>query len=375
MTEILRERAAAGVGVVFSSHQLDLVEDVCEDVVIIDRGRIAANGAIDELRAASSRRHLEVEVEGTGTRGSTAGRADDRRAEGRLRPAARPGRRRPQRAARGGVRGRSGPPLRVPAADPLGAVHGGGPVMSRARRIWLVARRELVERGRSRAFLISLVAHGRLHRRRDLPADAHRRRGPGPTTSGVVGTPPAGFEQALDGDRGAGPARRSSSSPFRTSATGEARLNEGTLDALLVVPAESAVDAEYVVKERDNSSFAAGRGIGVVGRVGEPGPDRRRDRPGDGGSRVAAADAARARAIRPEPRHRVRLRQRRRDPPVHRDLHVRDVGPDRRRRGEAEPRRRGRALDRPGARPAGRQGPRDRPARARPARDHHRRSG
>ncbi|MFL5769240.1 MAG: ABC transporter ATP-binding protein [Chloroflexota bacterium] len=66
MTEILRERAAAGVGVVFSSHQLDLVEDVCEDVVIIARGRIVAHGSIDELRAASGRRHLEVEVEGAG---------------------------------------------------------------------------------------------------------------------------------------------------------------------------------------------------------------------------------------------------------------------------------------------------------------------
>ena len=66
MTEILRERAAAGVGVVFSSHQLDLVEDVCEDVVIIARGRIVATGAIDDLRAASGRRHLEVEVEGAG---------------------------------------------------------------------------------------------------------------------------------------------------------------------------------------------------------------------------------------------------------------------------------------------------------------------
>jgi ABC-2 type transport system ATP-binding protein len=66
MTEILRERAAAGVGVVFSSHQLDLVEDVCEDVVIIARGRIVAHGAIDDLRAASEKRHLEVEVEGAG---------------------------------------------------------------------------------------------------------------------------------------------------------------------------------------------------------------------------------------------------------------------------------------------------------------------
>jgi ABC-2 type transport system ATP-binding protein len=66
MTAILRERASAGVGVVFSSHQLDLVEDVCEDVVIINRGRIVAAGAIDDLRAASTRRHLEVEVTGNG---------------------------------------------------------------------------------------------------------------------------------------------------------------------------------------------------------------------------------------------------------------------------------------------------------------------
>ena len=44
MTEVIRERAAAGVGVVFSSHQLDLVEDICEDVVIIARGRVVAAG-------------------------------------------------------------------------------------------------------------------------------------------------------------------------------------------------------------------------------------------------------------------------------------------------------------------------------------------
>jgi ABC-2 type transport system ATP-binding protein len=66
MSTILRERAAAGVGVVFSSHQLDLVEDLCEDVVIINRGRIAAAGPIDQLRAASTRRHLEIEVAGNG---------------------------------------------------------------------------------------------------------------------------------------------------------------------------------------------------------------------------------------------------------------------------------------------------------------------
>ena len=64
MTEVLQERAAAGVGVVFSSHQLDLVESICEDVAIIARGRIVAQGPIDELKRASGRRHLEVELEG-----------------------------------------------------------------------------------------------------------------------------------------------------------------------------------------------------------------------------------------------------------------------------------------------------------------------
>lgn len=65
MSDVLRERARAGVGVVFSSHQLDLVEEVCEDVAIISRGRVVAAGSIEALRAASGRRHLEVEVVGS----------------------------------------------------------------------------------------------------------------------------------------------------------------------------------------------------------------------------------------------------------------------------------------------------------------------
>jgi ABC-2 type transport system ATP-binding protein len=68
MSEILRQRAAEGVAVVFSSHQLDLVEDLCEDVVIINRGRIVAADSIDDLRASSDRRHLEVEVLGNENR-------------------------------------------------------------------------------------------------------------------------------------------------------------------------------------------------------------------------------------------------------------------------------------------------------------------
>jgi ABC-2 type transport system ATP-binding protein len=49
MTEILAERARAGVTVLFSSHQLDLVEHICEAVAIIHRGRVVAQGAVADL--------------------------------------------------------------------------------------------------------------------------------------------------------------------------------------------------------------------------------------------------------------------------------------------------------------------------------------
>ena len=51
MSEMLAEIAAAGTTVLFSSHQLDLVEDICEDVVIIDAGRVVRAGDLAELRA------------------------------------------------------------------------------------------------------------------------------------------------------------------------------------------------------------------------------------------------------------------------------------------------------------------------------------
>lgn len=64
LSGVLRERAAAGVPVVFSSHQLDLVERLCERVVLIHRGRVVAAGRLSELRAADPRRLVRVEVAG-----------------------------------------------------------------------------------------------------------------------------------------------------------------------------------------------------------------------------------------------------------------------------------------------------------------------
>ena len=64
LSGVLREQAASGVPVVFSSHQLDLVERLCESVVLIHRGRIVASGRIADLRAEDPRRLVRVEVVG-----------------------------------------------------------------------------------------------------------------------------------------------------------------------------------------------------------------------------------------------------------------------------------------------------------------------
>jgi ABC-2 type transport system ATP-binding protein len=56
MTGVLRERADAGVAVVFSSHELDLVERICDRVGIIDHGRLVACGTVDDLRRGGPRR-------------------------------------------------------------------------------------------------------------------------------------------------------------------------------------------------------------------------------------------------------------------------------------------------------------------------------
>ena len=65
MAELLAEIAAAGATVLFSSHQLELVEDICQDVVIIDHGRIVQAGELSELRAAIPQRFVTVRFEGT----------------------------------------------------------------------------------------------------------------------------------------------------------------------------------------------------------------------------------------------------------------------------------------------------------------------
>jgi ABC-2 type transport system ATP-binding protein len=72
MSAILAERAAAGVTVLFSSHQLDLVEDLCEAVAIIYQGRLVVSGPVADLRRGD-RPMLAVRVAGDRTGAWSAG--------------------------------------------------------------------------------------------------------------------------------------------------------------------------------------------------------------------------------------------------------------------------------------------------------------
>jgi ABC-2 type transport system ATP-binding protein len=63
MADVLRGEASRGVPVLFSSHQLELVEQLCEWVAIVDHGRRVACGSVDELRAAGPRL-IRVDVRG-----------------------------------------------------------------------------------------------------------------------------------------------------------------------------------------------------------------------------------------------------------------------------------------------------------------------
>ncbi|MFG1942358.1 ABC transporter ATP-binding protein [Nonomuraea sp. NPDC048826] len=53
LATVLQERCRGGVPVIFSSHQLELVERLCDSVGIVSAGRMMASGTVSDLRAAA----------------------------------------------------------------------------------------------------------------------------------------------------------------------------------------------------------------------------------------------------------------------------------------------------------------------------------
>lgn len=62
---VLKDRAASGVPVLFSSHQLDIVERLCDDLVVIANGEIRASGSTEKLRAEHGGSQYDLIVDGS----------------------------------------------------------------------------------------------------------------------------------------------------------------------------------------------------------------------------------------------------------------------------------------------------------------------
>ena len=58
MADLLREHTANGVPVLFSSHQLDLVDRLCDGIVVLHKGKAVAQGTSEELRGNAPLRYV-----------------------------------------------------------------------------------------------------------------------------------------------------------------------------------------------------------------------------------------------------------------------------------------------------------------------------
>jgi ABC-2 type transport system ATP-binding protein len=73
MADLMREQAARGVPVLFSSHQLDLVERICDDLVVLSSGRVVAGGKVEDLRHRGRTLHRLVVAAGASGGAADAG--------------------------------------------------------------------------------------------------------------------------------------------------------------------------------------------------------------------------------------------------------------------------------------------------------------
>ncbi len=95
LSAVIREHTRDGGNLLFSSHQLDLVEDLCETITMLHQGRVVLHGEVKQLKAASPNRWLRVDVSVDPSwiepRAATIGSVDASGSRLRLAPGADPG--------------------------------------------------------------------------------------------------------------------------------------------------------------------------------------------------------------------------------------------------------------------------------------------
>jgi ABC-2 type transport system ATP-binding protein len=96
LSAVVLDHVRAGRNLLFSSHQLDLVEDLCETITLVNHGRVVLHGDVRALKSASPERYLRVDVavadEWVGPEVASVVSRDASGTRLRLRPDADPGR-------------------------------------------------------------------------------------------------------------------------------------------------------------------------------------------------------------------------------------------------------------------------------------------
>ena len=62
---LLRERAAGKI-ILYSTHQLDLAERMCDRIALIDKGRVVLHGTVDEVRRERGENRVAIDFTGDG---------------------------------------------------------------------------------------------------------------------------------------------------------------------------------------------------------------------------------------------------------------------------------------------------------------------
>jgi ABC-2 type transport system ATP-binding protein len=76
LKEAFAEMNNRGTTLVFSTHQMEMVEELCESVALIDRGKVVVAGPIREVKHSTGRRVVRLAVDGEGNGGSMDGALD-----------------------------------------------------------------------------------------------------------------------------------------------------------------------------------------------------------------------------------------------------------------------------------------------------------
>jgi ABC-2 type transport system ATP-binding protein len=66
LKDVLLELKAKGKTILFSTHQMDTVEKLCDDICLINRGKLVLDGNLQQIKAKYGKNNIQIEYEGDG---------------------------------------------------------------------------------------------------------------------------------------------------------------------------------------------------------------------------------------------------------------------------------------------------------------------